>query len=176
MVANWRNPDFQKILFFFFVLVNFWAYAAVSVSSEGPAPLHVGSVSVGVASVRARGSMAQVFKRHHLRLAFLVHPRSLRSRSLEPRVSSLASSPAQILGRASSRRPLRLLRDRGGLSSRSNRTSIASGGTRTWGLSSRSQADCSVAGSRLEPSAWPGGSDSHADPSIPSCVRQSRCL
>ena len=43
--------------------MNFWKVAAVSVSSEGPAPLHVGSVSVGVASVRALGFMAQVFKK-----------------------------------------------------------------------------------------------------------------
>ena len=61
-------------------------------------------------------------------------------------------------------------------SSHSNKTSLASGATRPCGPSPRSQADCSVAGSRLEPSAWPGGTDSHANPSIPSCVRQSRCL
>ena len=119
MVANWRNPDFQ-----FFVLLNFWVYAAVSVSSEGPAPLHVGSVSVGVASVRARGFVAQEKKRHHLRLAFLVHPRFLRSRSLKPRASSLASSPAWA--GASSRGPLRLLRDCGGLSTVHARTGRAS--------------------------------------------------
>ena len=46
---------------------NFWVYAAVSV-------LHVGSVSVGVASVRVRGFMAQEKKRPHLRLAWLVDP------------------------------------------------------------------------------------------------------
>ena len=40
---------------------NYWDFAAVSVSSEGPAPLHVGSVSVGVASVWLYGSPARVW-------------------------------------------------------------------------------------------------------------------
>ena len=125
------------------------------------------------ASVRVRGFMAQEKKRPHLRLAWLVDPRSLRSRSLEPRVSSLASSPAQM-GRGELSRTAALAPRPSQHSSRSNRTSLASGGTRPCGPSSRSQADCSVAGSRLEPSAWPGGTDSRADPNIPSCVRQSR--
>ena len=149
--------------------MDFWGVAAVSVSSEGPAPLHVVSVSVGVVSVRARGFMVQFFKRPHLRLARSVDPRSLRARSLVPRVSSLASSPAQILGRSELSRSAALaprLR-RSQHSSRSNRTSLPSGGSRPWGhSSSRSQADCSVAGSRLEPSAWPGGSDSRAPASL----------
>ena len=61
-------------------------------SSEGPAPLHVESVSVGVASVRARG----FFMSQDLRgPTCVLHNRwtlALRSRSLETRASSVASS------------------------------------------------------------------------------------
>ena len=140
-------------------------------SSEGPAPLHIGSVSVGVASVRVRGFLWLKFLRGPTCALHAWWTLALYARGHWNRV--FLRWPALQLGHwRGSRGPLRLLRDRGGLSSRSNRTSIASGGTRTSELSSRSQADCSVAGSRLEPSAWSGGSDSPRE-AIPPRVNRN---
>ena len=129
-------------------------------------------VAVTVASVSGRG-----FWLKFSRGTRLVDPRSLHSRSLEPLVSSLVSSPAQGLARVDPSRSAAPVpsQQRSLPSSRSSKANLAFGGTRLQGLSSsRLHASESVADSHLDRPAWLGVSGSQPDPSRPSCVTRSR--
>ena len=117
-------------------LLVFWAFfgvAAVSVSGEGTAPLHVGSLEATVTAVSARGFLAQVYKRSLLCLSeCLVGPGSLHSRLSVLPASWLATSPVWDRARDGlSRSAAPVARQQRSLSSsRSTRTSLAFGGTR----------------------------------------------
>ena len=116
----------------------FTELAAISVSSEGPAPLHVGSVSVGVASVRVRGFYGSREKETPPAPCMVGGP-SLSTLTVIGTACFFAgqlSSSDFGQGELSRSAALAPKLRRSQRSSRSNRTSLASGGTRPCGLSS----------------------------------------